>query len=428
MAALLALALGAVAPMVRAQAPDKPLDVYVIDTEGGKSALYVTPTGQSLLLDAGNPGGRDTDRIMEAIHAAGITQLDYLLLTHYHVDHVGGVEALAQRIPIKNFVDHGPTVEPREQVQGFQQLWASLYAKGHHIVVKPGDRLPITGVDWRIVTSAGQVIKTPLPGGGQPNPECASFTPKDITNDPENAQSVGSVVMLGNFKLIDLGDLLWNKEQELMCPNNPIGTVDVYMVSHHGLDWSGSPTLVHALRPRVAIMNNGTRKGGSGTTFPTLESSPGLENLWLSHWSYTGGIEHNPAGVFIANVDDNQTIANILTAPPRGRGGFGGRRAGGPAAAPGGGAPTGVPPAAGPAAGAPGQGAPGAPDAGRAFGRGQGGPGGPGGGRRGGGFGGASTGHSPAYWIKVSAYPDGHFTVTNPRIDFTKTYEARTAR
>jgi hypothetical protein len=165
---------------------------------------------------------------------------------------------------------------------------------------------------------------------------------------------------------------------------------------------------VHALRPRVAIMNNGTRKGGSGTTFPTLESSPGLENLWLSHWSYTGGIEHNPAGVFIANVDDAQTIANILTAPPRGRGGFGGRRAGGGAAA--GGQRAGAPAARG----------------GAAAGRGQGRPGGPGGRR--GGFGGASTGHSPAYWIKVSAWPDGHFTVTNPRIDFTKTYEARAAR
>src|SRR4051794_11101825 len=181
-------------------ANSKPLTIYVVDTEGGKATLFVTPAGESLLIDSGNPGGRDTDRIMLAIADAGLSRIDYLLTTHYHVDHVGGLQELARRIPIGTFIDHGPTVEEREQVAGFQQAYAELYGKAKHLVVKPGDRVPIAGVDWRIVSSAGSVLKTPLPGGGKPNAACAAFTPKDITTDPENAQSVGSVVTLGQFR------------------------------------------------------------------------------------------------------------------------------------------------------------------------------------------------------------------------------------
>ena len=169
--------------------------------------------------------------------------------------------------------------------------------------------MPITGLDWRIVTAGGNSLKTPLPGGGKPNPLCAAFTPKEITTDPENAQSVGSVLTFGQFRAIDLGDLLWNKEFELMCPNNPIGTVDLYLVSHHGTDPSGSPQLVHALQPRVAVMQNGTRKGAALSAMTTMRSSPGLEDIWQLHWSYGAGIEQNSAGVFIANVDDAATIA-----------------------------------------------------------------------------------------------------------------------
>src|SRR3954454_6755599 len=338
-------------------ANSKPLTIYVVDTEGGKAVLFVTPTGESLLIDSGNPGGRDTDRIMAVIADAGLSRIDYLLTTHYHVDHVGGLQELARRIPIGTFIDHGPTVEEREQVAGFQQAYAELYGKAKHLVVKPGDRVPIAGVDWRIVSSAGSVLKTPLPGGGKPNAACAAFTPKDITTDPENAQSVGSVVTFGQFRTIDLGDLLWNKEFELMCPNNPIGQVDLYFVSHHGLDQSGSGVLVHGVQPRVAIMQNGTRKGAGAQAMPTMRTSPGLEDIWQLHWGYGAGIEQNSAGVFIANVDDNQTIATALTAPPRGGGPGGGRGPGGGApngGAPGGGAPGGGAPGGGaPAGGAP---------------------------------------------------------------------------
>jgi competence protein ComEC len=345
-------------------AATKPLQIYVVDTEGGKAALFVSPTGQSALVDSGNPGGRDTDRIMAAIADAGVTQIDYLVSTHYHVDHIGGLQELAKRIPIATFVDHGPSVEEREQVQGFQQAYAELYGKAKHTVVKPGDRIPITGFDWRVVTAAGNVLKTPLPGGGKVNPACAQFTPKEITTDPENGQSLGTVATFGQFRAIDLADLLWNNEHDLMCPNNPIGTVDLYLVSHHGTDPSGSPLFVHAVQPRVAVMQNGTRKGAAAQAMTTMRSSPGLEDIWQLHWSYGAGIEQNSAGVFIANVDDAATIATVLMAPPRGGG-------------PGGGRGTPLPP------------------------------------------------HTPAYWIKITAQQDGSFTVSNSRNGFSKTYAAR---
>lgn len=410
----------------------KPLDIYVVDTEGGKAALWVTPSGQSLLIDSGNPGNRDHDRIMAAINDAGLKQIDFLISTHYHVDHIGGLQELAKAIPILNYVDHGPSVEEREQVQGFQAAYAELYGKAKHMAVKPGDKVPIAGLDWRIVTAAGNGLKTPLtPGGAKPNPACAGVAPKDASPTDDNAQSVGSVITFGQFRAIDLGDLLWNKENELVCPNNPIGTVDVYFVTHHGLDQSGSPALVHAVQPRVAIMQNGTRKGGGVEAMKTMRTSPGFEDLWQLHWSYTAGLELNSAGLFIANIEDNATIANVLTAPPRGGGPGGGGRGGrgggpanasaggagnAPAVAPGGNAAAATAPTQAPT-GTPSTNAPPAPGAGGAQAAGPGG----GAGRGGGG----AAAHTPAYWIKLSVQPDGTFTVTNSRNGFSKTYSKR---
>jgi competence protein ComEC len=362
--ALVLCALLATTTLLVAQtAPPKLLQIYVVDVEGGKAALFVTPSGQTALIDTGSPGERDTGRIMAAIDDAGVKQIDYLISTHYHGDHIGGMQELAKRIPIKHFVDHGPTVEEKEHVPGFQVAYAELHAKAQRTIVKPGDRVPVAGLDWRIVTAGGKSLKTPLAGGGKPNPACAGFTQKEITNDPENGQSVGSVVTFGQFRLIDLGDLLWNNEHELMCPHNPIGTVDLYMVSHHGLDQSGSPVLVHGVQPRVAVMQNGTRKGAGAQAMPTMRSSPGLEDIWQLHWSHPRGIEQNSAGVFIANIEEPATIANILNPPP--------------APAQGGGRGTPTPP------------------------------------------------HTPAYWIKISAQQDGTFTVMNSRNGFSKTYRRR---
>ena len=316
------LALIATAAMAQNQ-PAKTLDMYVVDTEGGHAILYVSPSGESLLEDTGNPGGRDTDRIMAVIEAAGVKQIDHLILTHYHVDHVGGLAELAKRIPIKHFIDHGATVEAREQVPDFQKSYAELYNAAKHTVVKPGDKIPFGGVDITVVTSAGQAIRTPLPGGGKPNPACADFKPRDETHvDPENPQSVGVVYTFGKFRTINLGDYTWNAEEKLMCPNNPIGKVDLYLTSHHGIDQSGSPALVHGLEPRVAIMHNSTRKGGAIQTMQILHTSPGLEDIWQLHWAYAAGLEQNSPGLFIANIEEPEAAAGVITkTPSQGRGG-----------------------------------------------------------------------------------------------------------
>ena len=424
------------APDAQAPPKGKTLDIYVADTEGGKAALFVSPTGQTLLIDSGNPGERDLTRITAMLGDAGVKQLDYLISTHYHVDHIGGLQELSKRVPVGTYIDHGPNTEPKEQVANFSTTYEQFRGTAKHLVVKPGDRIPITGLDWRIVTSAGQVLKTALPGGGRPNPACATFEKRPDPSAPDdNAASVGSFVTYGQFRLIDLGDLLWNKEGELMCPNNPVGTVDLFMVTHHGLAQSNADPLILGIRPRVAVMQNGTRKGGAIPVFETLRKSPGFEDVWQLHWSYNAGVEHNAPGVFIANVDDPATIAGVLTTPAGGgRGGPGGppQNAGvPPAAAPGtapGTAPT--PPSQAPpapnATPAPGQPVLGQPPAGAPP---AGGPpaaaGAPGAGRGGGRGGGAAAAHTPAYYIKISAQADGTFTVTNTRNGFSKTYVKR---
>ena len=305
-------------------APQKTLDIYIADTEGGKAALYVAPSGETVLIDTGNPGARDSDRIMAMLAAAGVKRIDHLISTHYHQDHVGGLAALAQHIPIAHYVDHGPNVENPEQVRGFRTAYDSILAKAKHTIAKPGDRIAVAGLDWRIVQSAGKSIASPLAGAGAANAAaCATFERKPNAARPDdNSQSVGSVITFGRFRVLDLGDLLWNNEHDLVCPRNMVGTVDLYMVTHHGLASSGSPQLVHSVRPRVAVMQNGTRKGGSPATFQTLRASPGLEDIWTLHWSYAAGIENNSAGAFIANVDSASAIAAILAAAP-GQGGAG---------------------------------------------------------------------------------------------------------
>ena len=190
-ALLLAAGLALATPST-AQVAAKTLQIYYIDTEGGQATLFVSPSGESLLVDTGNPGGRDTDRIMLAVQDAGVKQIDHLVLTHYHNDHVGGLAELAKRIPIKHFYDHGPSVEARGRDE-FQAMYQQLYANARHTVSKPGDKIAFAGLDVAVVSSAGQVLKTNLPGAGRPNPRCASFVPKDLSGvfDPDNAQSVG---------------------------------------------------------------------------------------------------------------------------------------------------------------------------------------------------------------------------------------------
>jgi competence protein ComEC len=343
----------------------KTLDVYVIDVEGGNATLFVAPSGESLLIDTGNAGAaavRDAGRIVEALKDAHVQQIDHLIITHWHGDHFGGLAKLAEQIPIKEFIDHGPNVQPGEAADTFlRDTYAPLVAKARHTVAKPGDKIAITGLDVRVVTSAGQTIKTPLPGAGKPNPFCANYKGGD--NNAEDPQSVGISVTFGKFHTIHLGDLTKNKEFELMCPTDRIGAVDVLLGLHHGQSSSNSPVLVHAVHPRVAIMNDGTRKGGEPDVMQTVHSSPGLEDLWQIHASVLSGQEYTVPGMFIANTIDDPPAAMAVA----------------PIAAP-----------------APGPGAPPAP-----------------------------VHNGKAYWIKLSAQPDGSFTVTNTRNGFSKTYSKK---
>jgi beta-lactamase superfamily II metal-dependent hydrolase len=298
----------------------KPLDIQFIDVEGGQATLIVSPSGQSLLVDAGWPGfeGRDADRIAAAAKKAGVTQIDYFMATHYHTDHIGGVPQLAGKLPIRTFVDHGPSVESGERPDALFKAYADVRAKGKHLQVKPGDKIPIAGLDVQVVAAGGEHLAKAINGGGQPNALCADFKPKEA--DPsENARSVGMVLSFGSFRMLDLGDLTWNKEHDLVCPNNLVGTVDLYLTTHHGLDQSGPAALVHAVAPRVAIMNNGAKKGGMASAWKNIRDSPGLEDLWQLHYAVDAGAEANVAESFIANRDETTAHGIRVSAGRDGR-------------------------------------------------------------------------------------------------------------
>ncbi|HZQ55101.1 MAG TPA: MBL fold metallo-hydrolase [Bryobacteraceae bacterium] len=290
------------------QAAQKPLQIYFIDVEGGQSTLFVTPAGQSLLVDTGwgYHAYRDANRIAAAAKRAKIKKIDYVIITHYHADHVGGVPQLVAKIPVETFVDHGPDRETSKQAQTLYSDYEKAIAGKNHILAKPGETIPIKGMDVVIVSADGNVIDKPLPGAGQPNPFCAGVQQKPA--DPtENARSVGVVMTFGKLRIVDLGDLTWNKELELMCPDNKLGKADIFVVSHHGTDLSNSPALVHGLQPRVAIMDNGAKKGASPSAWDVVKSSPGLEGFWQLHFADAGGSEHNTQDPYIANVSDDDT-------------------------------------------------------------------------------------------------------------------------
>lgn len=284
----------------------KNLEIYAIDVEGGQATLIVSPSGESMLVDTGWGGRnrRDAERIAAAAKAAGVKKIDYLVITHYHTDHVGGVAQLAERLPIRNFVDHGASVEDSKQARVLFNEYAAFRAKGNHIEVKAGDTIPIKGIEVKVISAAGKVIEGPLAGAGQAGVDCAGFQMHDA-DATENAQSVGLLITYGSFRMIDMADLTWNKEKDLVCPVNKIGKVDLYMVSHHGMNMSGSPQWVHALGSKVALMNNGARKGGSPEIWQTIHDAPGTPDVWQSHFAVSGGKEHNSPDPFIANVDEN---------------------------------------------------------------------------------------------------------------------------
>src|SRR3954454_8428670 len=218
----------------------KTLDVYFVDVEGGQATLIVTPSKQSILVDTGWPGfnGRDAGRIQAAAKAAGVKAIDYLVLTHYHTDHAGGVSQLLDKLPVKTFVDHGPNRETGKSAGEISASWDKAVATGQHLVVKPGDKLPLKGVDVEVVTADGNAIGSPVNGGGSANSLCAGKSfPEDKT---ENARSTGILLTYGKFRMLDIGDLTSQKEMDLVCPANRLGKVDLYLTTHHGTDTSNA--------------------------------------------------------------------------------------------------------------------------------------------------------------------------------------------
>lgn len=287
-------------------AQSKTMDIYWIDVEGGGATLIVTPQGQSLLVDTGNPApdDRDARRIAEAAKQAGLKKLDYLWITHYHGDHVGGVPALVKMIPVDHFLDHGDSIEA--QTPGGAKLWADYRAAsdGKRTVLKPGDKLPLKGLEGVVVAANGSTIAKPINGGGGANPFCANAEtkPADTT---ENQRSAGFLLTWGKFKFLDLGDLTWDKEMELACPVNKLGTVTLFQATHHGFvnGFSGAPAHVLALKPQVLVVNNGPRKGWSQGAWDMTKQMQGLEGVWQVHLALANDAAHNTDPQMIANIE-----------------------------------------------------------------------------------------------------------------------------
>lgn len=283
----------------------KNLEVISIDVEGGQATLFVSPSGESLLVDTGWPGfkGRDADRIAAAAKLADVKKIDYLVITHYHADHVGGVQNLSHKLPIVNFVDHGANSETDKEATIRFTEYSAFRDKGHHILVKAGDTIPIKGLDVKVLSADGQTIASPLAGAGQANSACNGFA-QPAADKTENAHSIGLLITYGSFRMIDLGDLTKDKDYQLACPVNKIGPVDVYLVSHHGLDQSGSLPFIQAIQPRAALMNNGAHKGGSPSTFETLHSAASPLDIWQIHYAIDAGKPNNSNDSFIANLEE----------------------------------------------------------------------------------------------------------------------------
>jgi competence protein ComEC len=304
------------------------LEIFFIDVEGGQATLIVTPAGQTLLIDAGygpragraggpNIVGRDPDRILAAAREAGIGRIDYLLITHFHNDHVGGVADLAAKIPIGTFIDYGsPLGTDRMATNGFR-AYEPVRDAHDHLEPKPGDRLPLSGMEVHVVSTAGILLPSPLPGAGQPNPACDSLE-NHVEDGTENFRSIGLRLDFGQFRFVALGDLSGNTLGEVVCPVNLLGEASVYLVAHHGNYDSNVPALLTALRPQAAIMNNGAFKGGAPESFATLRRQPEMD-LWQLHASLNP-LSQNAPDAFIANVDEGTTAFWIkLTATADGR-------------------------------------------------------------------------------------------------------------
>jgi beta-lactamase superfamily II metal-dependent hydrolase len=281
------------------------LDIYWIDVEGGASTLIVTPGGQSVLTDAGFEGfnDRDASRIARVVREeAGLKRLDYVVISHFHADHVGGLAALSRRVPIGAFVDHGDSVEKESGAGG--AVWEQYLgvAGRRRRIVKPGERLALDGVDLTIVAADGRVLSRPLSDAGR-NASCESFKPQ-AEDRGENGRSLGYVLRAGKFDFVNLGDLSWNFQHKLACPANLLGQIDLFQVTHHGTRDDVLPQQMWAMAPTVAVMNNGPTKGAGAVAVETVLRSPGLEDLWSLHRALGNDAAHNAREMLTANLGD----------------------------------------------------------------------------------------------------------------------------
>jgi beta-lactamase superfamily II metal-dependent hydrolase len=289
-----------------ASAQAKPADrllIYAIDVEGGQATLLVAPSGASLLVDTGwpNAGGRDAGRIQQAMRDAGIAKLDHVFITHFHTDHVGGVPQLVSRVPVGEFLDHGINREDSNITRTDYAAYMKAIEGKPRRIIHPGDTISLPGLTTIFLTADGEHIPA-VPGvKPTPNPYCAS-EPKWDLDDSENPRSAGVLVTFGSFRFLDLGDLTKAKEIPLVCPDNLIGTVDLYLADHHGMNLSNARAFVDAIHPRAAIMDNGAHKAGSPEAWQTIHESPGLEDLWQLHTAEGSDAAHNSPAALIANI------------------------------------------------------------------------------------------------------------------------------
>jgi len=262
--------------------------------------LLVTPEGPLVLIDAGNPGDRDADRIAAVVEGLlGRDSIDVLIVTHYHGDHVGGVPDLVERVAVDAFWDHGDVVDPCDG--GCADQWNAYLAvaDGLRTTLEPGEIHEVGGVALHIVASHGALVTEPV-GTGQRNPACdgAMTMPE---NYDENGQSVGFVAKFGAFDFLDLGDLYWFEEHMLACPIDLLGPVDLYQTTHHGLAQSGAAAMVHGITPTVVVMNNGPHKGGSPEAYDIVATAPDMPDLWQVHRALDSDDAHNTEDDLIAN-------------------------------------------------------------------------------------------------------------------------------
>lgn len=305
-----------------ARAADAPrgLEIYFIDTEGGAATLIVTPAGESVLIDCGNPGTRDAERIHKtATEQAGLKSIDHLIISHWHTDHYGGVARLAKLMPIHNYYDHGIPEKLDEDPNNFELLIQAykLASDGKSRALKPGDEVTLKqlekGPPLRMVCLCGNGAAIPDKENAPANPVARDHEPKP-EDKSDNARSLGFVLSYGDFRFLDLGDLTWNIEYKLVHPSDKIGPVDVYQVTHHGLDISNNPVLLKTVKPRVAIFNNGAKKGGQPAVMSALRRLPDVPAIYQMHRNVEVGAQENADPEFIANAEEKCEAEGIKLA------------------------------------------------------------------------------------------------------------------